>query len=399
MSAADIAIIGAGPYGLSIAAHLAARDVRTRIFGTPMAFWSQIAAAGNLRFLKSFCFGTDISTPAPGYKFADYSRPRGLETYEPCSIGDFAAYGQWFQRSNVSWVEPVDVAQVAPASGGFALTLANGERCAAARVIVATGLACFANTPTVLASLPPTHVTHTAHVADFSAFAGQDVAVIGAGQSALEAAALLHEAGARPRLLVREQEIIWHTRLLHDRTLWRRLRSPVSKMGTGPTAWALSRFPGLPHRMPDAWRTQFVKTALPAQGAWWLRERVENVVPVDYRTTVAAAGLSGGRVALSLKIAGGGTRQLDVDHVIAGTGYGVNVDRLEFIAPDLRAAIARTESAPLLNSVFESTVPGLHFVGPLSAMSFGPLFRFVVGAEFTAQTVSNHLASRSARAA
>ena len=176
--------------------------MRTRIFGTPMAFWSQIAAAGNLRFLKSFCFGTDISTPAPGYKFADYSRPRGLETYEPCSIGDFAAYGQWFQRSNVSWVEPVDVAQVGPASGGFALTLANGERCAAARVIVATGLACFANTPTVLASLPPTHVTHTAHVADFSAFAGQDVAVIGAGQSALEAAALLHEAGARPRLLV-----------------------------------------------------------------------------------------------------------------------------------------------------------------------------------------------------
>ena len=72
-----IAIIGAGPYGLSLAAHMAERNIEHRIFGSPMQFWSQIAEAGGERYLKSYCFGTNISTPRPGYSFADYSEPRG----------------------------------------------------------------------------------------------------------------------------------------------------------------------------------------------------------------------------------------------------------------------------------------------------------------------------------
>ena len=77
-----------------------------------MQFWSDIAEAGGERYLKSYCFGTNISTPTAGYSFADYSKPRGLETFEPCSIRDFAAYGHWFQQKNVPWVEPVDVAHL-----------------------------------------------------------------------------------------------------------------------------------------------------------------------------------------------------------------------------------------------------------------------------------------------
>ena len=155
MSRTAVAIIGAGPYGLSLAAHLAARNIEHRIFGRPMLFWSQIAEAGGERYLKSYCFGTNISTPTPGFSFADYSKPRGLETFEPCSIGDFAAYGHWFQERNVAWVEPIDVTLIEPHADGFAVTLADGERFVAARVVVATGLACFDYVPPVLASLPP----------------------------------------------------------------------------------------------------------------------------------------------------------------------------------------------------------------------------------------------------
>jgi len=86
-----VAIIGAGPYGLSLAAHLAARNVEHRIFGSPMRFWSDVAEAGGERYLRTYCFGTKISTPDPGFSFADYNRPHGLETFEPCSIRDFAA--------------------------------------------------------------------------------------------------------------------------------------------------------------------------------------------------------------------------------------------------------------------------------------------------------------------
>lgn len=394
MSKGIVAIIGAGPFGLSLAAHLAARNVEHRIFGRPMLFWSQIARAGGERYLKSYCFGTNISTPTPGYSFADYSRPRGLETFEPCSIADFAAYGEWFQKQNVGWVEPVDVALVRRQAGGFEVTLADRERLIAARVVVATGLACFAHVPPALASLPPLLAVHTSGVTNFASYRGSDVAVIGAGQSALEAAALLHEAGARPQLLVREDKILWMNRVPQARSLWRRLRSPISGLGTGPKAWALARFPGAPHRVPAAWRTRFVKNHLPAEGAWWLRDRVENRVPFHFGTTVVEARELDGRVALRLRGPGNGDeRQLIVDRVVAGSGYDIDVERLEFLHPELRRIVQCIERAPRLDANFEASVPGLSFIGPASAMSFGPLFRFVVGTEYTSRIVAAHLAS------
>jgi thioredoxin reductase len=393
----SVAIIGAGPYGLSLAAHLAMRRIKHRIFGRPMQFWSQVAAAGSRRYLKSYCFGTNISTPVPGFSFADYSQPRGLETFEPCSIGDFAEYGHWFQQRNVPWMEITDVAQVARQPRGFAITLSSGDCFVARQLVVATGLTNFAYVPPELAPLPPDLITHTSKIAAFSSFAGQSVAVIGAGQSALEAAALLNEAGAQPRLLVREKAISWQSRVLQKRSLWRRLRSPISGLGTGPKAWALTRFPGAMHRLPASWRTGFVASHLPAEGAWWLRERVENVVPADLGTCVVATRQEAGRAALTLRHSvDGSERELIVDRVVAGSGYIVDVDRLQFLDESLRSAIRRIESAPRLDSNFETSVPGLHFIGPISAMSFGPLFRFVVGAEYTARIVSARLSSQMA---
>ena len=395
MSRVAVAIIGAGPYGLSVASHLAARNVKHRIFGRPMQFWSDIADAGGERYLKSYCFGTNISTPTPGYSFADYSEPRGFETFEPCSIRDFAGYGHWFQEKNVPWVEPVEVKLVDRQTRGFEVILADEERFVADRVVIATGLAGFAYVPPAIASLPQAFATHTSAIKSFAAFKGREVAVIGAGQSALEAAALLNEAGAHPHLLVRENSILWQTRVALKRSLWRRLRSPISGLGTGPKAWGLTHFPGAMHRLPATWRTRFVKNHLPAEGAWWLRDRVENKMPVHLGTTVVEAREASGRVALEMSNAKDGRKcQLLVDHVVVGSGYDINVDRLAFIGPKLRCGIERLAGAPRLNAVFETSVSGLHSVGPTSAMSFGPLFRFVVGAEYSARVVSAHLAAQ-----
>ncbi len=387
-----VAIIGAGPYGLSLAAHLGTNHVEHRIFGRPMQFWSAIAQAGGQRYLKSYCFGTNISTPRPGFTFENYSKPRGLETFEPCSIADFAAYGHWFQEHNVPWVEQMDVMHVRRHKGGFILTLEDGSSVNAYQVVVATGLSCFAQVPSVLKSLPPERVTHTSGIASFAKFQGLEVAVVGAGQSALEAAALLYEAGAHPQLLIRENQISWMSRISQTRSVWRRVRSPISGLGTGPKAWALTHFPGMLHEAPSSFRVRFVKNHLPPEGAWWLRERVENRVPVHLATNIQQSQESGGRVALRVGRPGAeADRRLVVDHVIAGSGYAIDVARLEFLDPELRRSIKCIEQAPRLNQSFESSVTGLRFIGPTSAMSFGPLFRFVVGADYTARTIAAHL--------
>jgi FAD-dependent urate hydroxylase len=396
----SVAIIGAGPYGLSLAAHLAARNIEHRIFGRPMRFWSRIAEAGGERYLKSYCFGTNISAPTSGFTFADYNGPRGLETFEPCSMANFTTYGRWFQQSLVPRVEDVDVERLDRQSGGFVLTLADGSRCDADCVVIATGLSGFAYLPPLLRSLPPARVVHTSDITSFATFKGRDVAVIGAGQSALEAAALLFEAGARPQLMVRDDEIFWQTRVSRERSLWRQVRSPIAGLGTGPKAWTLTHFPGAMHNLPDTWRTSFTRSHLPAEGAWWLRNRVENKFPVHLGTTVVEAREAGSRAALKLRMAKDGSeRRLLVDHVVAGTGFDIDVERLAFIEKKLRGAIARLERSPRLNASFQSSVPGLHFIGPTSAMSFGPLFRFVVGAEYSVQVLSACLAPRASQAA
>jgi len=388
-----VAIVGSGPYGLSLAAHLAAANIRFRIFGTPMAFWADIARAGEERYLKSFCFGTNIYVPRPGYSFAEWSSARGLEAFEPCSMQQFVDYGLWAQQQCVAGLERQNVVAIRREDVGFHLTLADGEALLAHRVVIATGLSRFDHLPEIFAALPPALRTHTTHIARFDGFAGKSVAVVGGGQSALEAAALLREAGANPTLVVREPDINWMTAVRRQRTLWRRVRSPLSGLGSGPKAWFLTNVPGAVHHLPDAMLSHFVRNHLPPEGAWWLRNRVDGKVETLKSTKVAAAAEEGGACMLTLST-NGTSAQRRFDHVIAGTGFRVDVDRLDFLDGALRGTIQHQAGSPKLNRHFQTSVDRLHIVGPASAMSFGPLFRFVVGAQHSARTLTRHFGGR-----
>ena len=385
-----VVIVGAGPYGLSLAAHLSAAGIGFRIFGTPMAFWAAIARGGRERYLKSTSIGTNISVPRPGFSFPQWSRDRGLEDFEPCSMQQFTDYGLWVQQQCVPQLEQRDVAHIRKDGAHFHLTLEDGETLRAARVVLATGLACFDSLPEPFASLPAELCTHTTHVKSFTGFAGKAVAVIGAGQSALEAAALLHEAGARPTLIAREERLRWMNRVPRERPLIQRLRSPLSGLGSGPRAWLLTHVPGAVHHLPDDMRTRFVSNHLPAEGAWWLRARVEGRVEVLTQVGVTSARADGGADGAGCVLGLSDGTQRRFDHVLAGTGFRVDMDRVAFLDPALRGQIARIMGSPRLDAHFETSVEGLHVIGPASAMSFGPLFRFVVGAPHAARTVAGH---------
>lgn len=384
-----VAIVGAGPYGLSLAAHLAVAGTDFRIFGTPMAFWSAIARGGKERYLKSFCFGTNIYVPTPGYGFSEWSAARGLESFEPCAMEQFADYGRWVQQRCVAGLEEEDVVAIRDENGAFHLTLGGGATLRARRVVLATGLSRFDHLPGQFAALPPSLRTHTTHMIDFAGFAKKSVAVIGAGQSALEAAALLREAGSEPTLIVREPKVSWMNAVPRDRSLWRRLRSPLSGLGSGPKAWFLTNAPAAVHHMPDGMRSRFVARHLPPEGAWWLRDRVDGKVETLLSTVVTDARPEGDGCRLTLGT-NGTQAERRFDHVVAGTGFRIDVDRLGYLDDALRRRIARIGRAPKLNARFETSIPGLHIVGPASAMSFGPLFRFVVGAEHSARTLARH---------
>jgi hypothetical protein len=282
--------------------------------------------------------------------------------------------------------------------GKFVLTLDNGECVWAKRVVVAVGLTYFSRIPAELGQLPQDRVRHTWGQNDFRGYAGKDVVVIGGGSSALETAALLHEHGARVRVLVRG-EVHWGGRGAREweRSLVDRIRVPISSIGHGRENWVLQHVPWLMHYLPARKRIPFTRKHLGPAPAWWLQERVVGKFPVQHKTSIVGATLVGDKVSLRVREQGFGEYEIQADRVVAGTGYEIDVERIAFLNKDITRAIRRWElqpEAPRLSRNFESSVPGLYFIGPIAAPSFGPLVRFVAGSQFSVGIVARHLANQ-----
>ncbi|MFJ9864220.1 FAD-dependent oxidoreductase [Streptomyces sp. NPDC101165] len=400
---APVVVVGAGPYGLSVAAHLRAVGVPVRVFGDVMGSWRHAMATG--MFLKSTPAATDLSAPEPGGRLADFRRLHGEPeltelTPIPCEV--FVRYGQWFQKRYVGEVDPARVVAVdraAPGSG-FTVRLDDGQELAAAAVVVATGLNGLAHVPDELRRLAPEGpgigalVSHTSHHTDLSRYAGQRVAVVGGGQSALESAALLHEAGAEVQVLVREQRVLWGMTPDLARPWTQRLAKPASPLGTGWVLAAVCKAPGGVRQLPSSARLLLFRRALGPSGGWWLRDRVEGVVPVRTSCRVTRAEAAGCTAHLELSEPHGRGATLTVDHVLAATGYRLDLDVISFLSPAVRGAVACVpgSKAPHLTGTFESSVPGLYFTGSLAAPMFGPMMRFVAGTEFAATRIARHAA-------
>jgi hypothetical protein len=388
---ADVLIVGAGPYGLSLASQLRKRSVSFRIIGHVMKFWRDMPIGVNL---KSPAFGTNIYVPERGHTFPEWCRHRGLEDFEPCTMQSFAEYGLWMQKRFVSELESDEVVNVFPGVQGFDVTLSGGKRMNARRIVFATGLSYLARIPEVLRELPRELASHTYFLSDYSNFRGKEVAVIGGGASAIEAAALVHEAGGQAQVLVRKAEAVFDGRSERVRPMLERIREPMTVLGAGRRHWVLQHFPLVVHFLPEARRVRFVQRYLGPASPWWIKDRVLGKVSLHVKSEVTAARRVGDLVRLTVRSDGHAEREMEVDHVIAGTGYDMDLARLSYLDSVVRERILRTERLPSLSVSFESSMKGLYFIGPMSAMSFGPLFRFVAGANFTARMLARHLASR-----
>lgn len=378
------AIVGAGPYGLSIAAHLKEQGIPISIFGKPMEFWKRMPPT---MYLKSSWSALTLSDPHRQYDLNRFSKSMGRPWQEPVPLQTFLAYGQWFQRHVVPDIDQTYVSSLARDGESFHLELEDGRSVRAGRVIVATGIASFANIPDYARHLPKTLASHSQDHSDFSSFKGQRVVVVGSGQSALESAALLHEAGADVELIARGP-INWINRKLYYYTgPIKRLFYPPSDVGPPGINWIVA-YPLLFKRLPQETRASLDERSVRPAGAKWLRPRVEGRFRLTPHTTITSADQQG--EGLHLTLSDGTTRE--VDHILLGTGYQANIDALTFIDASLRNQIQRQNQQPVLNDWFESTVPYLHFVGALAGYSFGPLCRFVVGSKIAARQIARHAA-------
>ncbi|MGA9972408.1 MAG: NAD(P)-binding domain-containing protein [Candidatus Acidiferrales bacterium] len=387
----DVVVLGAGPYGLAAGAHLRnIQGLEVRVFGEPMEFWKSHMPEGML--LRSPWAASHISDPGTGLTMDAYRDELGTQIPTPIPLDRFVEYGLWFQRQAVPQVDRRKIARVETNTNAFLVTLSDGEQFHSRRVVVAAGIGSFARRPKEFEGQPSELVTHVSDGRDLRCFAGKRVAVIGAGQSALESAALIHENGGEVEVIVRAPDVHWlgwRARLQKLGPIAKLLYSPFD---IGPAG--ISRIVAVPDAVkyfPRRTQDAFRRRALRPAGARWLFGRFKDI-PISKSRFVQSAQQFGDKLRLRLN---DGTAR-EVDHVLLGTGYRVDVTRYPFLAPELSRSLAQVNGFPRLAPGFESSVRGLHFLGAPSSWNFGPLMFFVCGTDYAARRLARYVsASRS----
>ncbi len=398
----ETAIIGAGPYGLSIAAHFRNRGIPFRIFGRLMDSWRTHMPKGMC--LKSDGFASNIYDTEGAFTLRQFCAEKGIEYSDsglPVRLDTFSAYGAAFKDRMVPELEDKQVASLERLPNGFRLGLDTGETLEARRVVLAVGITHFEYVPANLAGLPAELLSHSFRHHDLESFRGRSVVVIGGGSSATDLAGLLHEAGADVHLVSRRESLKFHGRpeVGKPRSLWQQISNPQSGIGPGWRLRFLANAPWAFHYLPESLRLEAVRRVLGPSGGWFAKDKVIGKVPLHLGCTVDRAEIQDGHVRLHLRDAEGSTRELHTQHVIAATGYRVDLERLKFVSSDIRSQLKLVAGSPVLSSSFESSLPGLYFAGITAANSFGPVMRFAYGAGFAARTLTRAMASSSLRRA
>lgn len=393
----EVAIIGAGPYGLSLGAHLRARGVDYRIFGKPMDTWN--AHMPKNMTLKSEGFASNLSAPVPGSRIKDYCAKLGIAYSDraiPIGLDTYLDYTQSFRDRFIPDVEESMVTKLSRNGDLFELVLDSGERVEARNVVLAVGVTWFAWMPDVLSALPPWLVSHSYAHRDVERFRGKEVAVIGSGSSAIDLAHLLQETGASVRIVARRKELHYNSVPDGEARIFDWIQKPPSTIGAGWRSYFCAEAPLLFYRLPRALKDRAIASHMHPAAGWFMREQVEGRIPTLTGRTPIKAEAKNGRAVLTLAGHNGSEELLVADHVIAATGYDPDLDRLPFLDAALNAQIIRSRRSPLVSDRFETSVPGLYATGLAAMDMFGPLLRFMVGAEFAAPRLAAAL-DRSTR--
>ena len=387
------------PYGLSLASYLRAAGIDFRIFGKPMANWQNHMPNGML--LKSDGCASDLYAPQEAFTLRRYCEQHAIPYKDrglPVTLATFVAYGLAFTERFVPDLDRREIVRVdRRPGGGFLVHPSDGEPIVTDRVVMAVGISHFQYMPPILAGLSPERASHTSGHNDLSGFRDRDVLVIGAGASALDTAALLHRNGCRVQLVSRRKTIAFLQPPVPEPSLIGRLRNPPTGIGPGWRNVFCTQMPLIFHLLPEDFRREVVRRHLGPAPGWFSREHTEGRLPFVLGATPVGACAQEGRVQLQVAMADGTSRKLEADHIIAGTGYKVDLHRIPFLSDELVARIDAVAQTPRLSSHFECSVRGLYFTGLAAANSFGPVMRFAVGAKFATPRLARHLVRTAKR--
>ena len=373
----DLLIIGAGPFGLSLAAYAQEMGIRHVAVGAPMGFWKANMPSG--MYLRSGC---DWSLdPAEVHTISAYLKTLGktCRDVEPLSRDFYLDYAGWFQQEKGLRSLDVTVRSLHTEGRDLVAVTEGGKRIRSRFVVLAIGFGNFANVPRELETLfPPDHFDHTSGLVDFSRLKDRRVLIIGGRQSAFEWAALMREAGVA----------VVHLSFRHDTPAfatsdWRWVSPIVDRLADDP-GW---------YRRLSADEKQQLDQRFWSEGRLklepWLAGRIEHPnIKLHPRTQVT--GTKPGNSGIDVALDSGDV--LTVDHVVFATGYKVDLARVPFLANGLLPSVTVQDGFPVLDQHFQTSVPGLYITSLAATRDFGSFLAFTVSVRAQAKVICRDIA-------
>jgi thioredoxin reductase len=400
MQKKEVIVIGAGPYGLSTAAHLGHAGVEPYVIGEALSFWKENMPKKML--LRSRTEASNIHAPQKHLSIEAYQKFIGHKIPEPVPIEDFVAYGEWLQKQVAPNLDTRKVSKVSPNGRGFVVAMADGECFHAKSVVLTLGIGLFSQRPEQFADISREVAPHTCDLRDLSQFRGKRVAVVGKGQSALEYAALLHENGAEVQVITRAPALIFRP-FAWKKHIFRVLTSgpllplsyriiPPTDLGDIKTARKMAD-PEKFRRQSPAMQEKLIGACTRPIGAYWLEPRLKGVT-IKTRLSVTGAEQTGGK--LKLSFSDGATDQ--VDAVVLATGYKIDISKWDVLDHSLLQRVQQTaDGYPVLTTGLQTTVDGLYMAGVVAEKTLGPTLRFVTGTSNAGPRVAAAIAGKTPR--
>lgn len=370
-------IIGAGPFGLTLAAHLKQQDIDHLVVGKPMEFWEKNMPEG--MYLRSGCdWHLDVSGKYTMEAFL-VQKQLSVADVEPIALAFYLEYVRWFVEQTQPNIRASYVTDLKKTAQGFVATLEDGSLVAAQNVVVAVGFQYFTYTPDeLMAVLPPGRYKHTCHAVHLDQYAHKRVLIIGGRQSAFEWTALLCEKeAAHVHVCYR------HETPQFAAAHWGWVMDVVNNIGEQPEWFRSLNDEEKEHYRYRLWAEGRLKVEP------WLDERVHQAtVSLHPQTHVVSTEITS---ANTIKVGLSNNEILEVDEIITATGYKVDTHKVPFLNPLLLAELQCTNGFPCLDTHFQSNIPGLFFTSFMAGQDFGPFFGFTIAVRTAAKLIAQEL--------
>src|ERR1700733_8857975 len=379
MQLVSMLVVGAGPYGVAIAAQAIERGIDTVVVGHPMGFWTDHMPEG--MFLRS---GTDWHLDASGIDtFEAFIEERGLSAahIDPVPIAVFLEYAAWFQIQKHVSIRDRLVSRLERNDDAFVASLDDGTQIAADVVVAAPGAAYFRRFPEWATLLPEGVSAHTCALVRFQELAGARVLVGGGRQSAYEGAALLGELDVERVDIVHRHDIP-----RFERVSWKFV-DPYMDATISRRGWWRS----LSTTEQEAIAQKFWKVGRLTL-EWWLAPRLADARIRSWPGThVVEIAMGGDRGTVSVVLSSGD--RLTFDRLVFATGYKSDLPRVPYLN-EIAGRLEVVDGFPVLDEALQSSIAGLYIAGFASTRDFGPFFGFTKGCPAAAMLIVDDVLRR-----